>query len=226
MLLGFFGRLASIVTIDLVLSGDNALVIGMVAHRLPPRQRRWAMLLGGMGAIGLRVAFTALAALLLAIPLLQAIGGLLIGWIGFKLAREEAGERAIAPASSLREAVQTITLADFVMSFDNMLAVGGASHGTVELLVFGLLLSMSLLLFGSGLIAAVLDRVRWLVWVGVAVLAVTGGRMIVEDPIVRAHASEALVWPAVAIFSGTVGLAAAWPKLVHRWARQRRGREE
>ncbi|MCX2727811.1 TerC family protein [Thermomicrobium sp. 4228-Ro] len=223
MITVFLGRLLSIVLIDLVLSGDNALVIGMAAHQLPPRQRRWAIVLGGAGAIALRVLFTALAALLLAIPLLRAMGGLLVGWIGFKLVREESEARVLAPALSLWEAIQTITLADFVMSFDNMLAVGGASHGTVELLAFGLLLSMPLILFGSGVIAALLDRVRWLVWIGVGVLAVTGGRMIVEDPIVSAWLGESLAWPAVGLFSTAIGIVALWPSMRRRLRREQAG---
>lgn len=222
MLVALLGRLLSIVLIDLVLSGDNALVIGMAAHRLPPGQRRWAIVLGGLGAIALRVLFTALAALLLAIPFLRAIGGLLIGWIGFKLVHEESETRDIAPATSLWEAVQTITLADFVMSFDNMLAVGGAAHGTVELLAFGLLVSMPLILFGSGLIALLLDRLRWLLWVGVAVLGVTGGRMIVEDPIVAARLHPVLERPLVVGFGVVVCGSAAWP-FVRRTLRRRSG---
>lgn len=188
-------RLGSIAVVDLVLSGDNALVIGMAAHRLPPRQRRWAIVLGGVGAIGLRVLFTALAALLLVIPLLGAIGGLLIYWIGYKLVQDEGSERPIDPAGSLWEAIQTITLADFVMSFDNMLAVGGAAHGSVPSLTFGLLLSMPLILFGSRLVAALLDRVPWLLWVGVVVLIVTGTRLIAEDPWIEEHLGRAVVLP-------------------------------
>jgi len=217
MTTAFLGRLASIVLIDLVLSGDNALVVGMAAHRLPPRQRRWAILLGGAGAIVLRVLCTALAALLLAVPLLQASGGLLVGWIGYKLVREEGEGREIAPASSLWEAVQTIALADLVMSFDNMLAVGGAAHGTVELLVFGLFVSMPLIFFGSGLVALMLDRFRWFLWAGVAVLAFIGGRMIVDDPVVAARTSPVVQWPIVLGFGLVVCIAAGWPLVRRRW---------
>ncbi|MCS7050437.1 MAG: hypothetical protein NZL87_02370, partial [Thermomicrobium sp.] len=103
-------------------------------------------------------------------------------WIGYRLVQDGAIDRSFAPAASLQEAVKTIVAADVAMSFDNMLAVGGAAHGTVALLVVGLALSMPLILFGSGTVASVLDRLPWSVWVGVVVLALTGARMVVDDP--------------------------------------------
>ncbi len=185
MYLELLGGIISIVVIDLVLSGDNALVIGMAAHRLEPKQRRWAIIVGGAGAITLRVIFTALAALLLAIPLLEAAGGLALTWIAYKLLREEQEEvSAIEAKESFLSAVQTIVVADLVMSLDNMLAVGGASNGSLNLLLFGLLLSMPLILLGSSLIARILSRFPWLMIIGSLVLIVTAARMIVDDRIV------------------------------------------
>ncbi len=211
----------SIVVVDLVLSGDNALVIGMAAHRLPPRQRRWAIVLGGAGAIGLRVTFTALAAVLLAIPLLEAGGGLLLAWIAYKLLRQETGEHNITPAESFFGAVQTITLADLVMSLDNMLAVGGAAHGSIELLVFGLLLSMPLLLFGSSLVARLLNRIPALIWLGVLVLTVTAARMLVDDPLIAQRLGDELHLPALlSLAAGLTGLVTT--PAVLRWRRTRR----
>lgn len=211
----------SIVIVDLVLSGDNALVIGMAAHRLPPRQRRWAIILGGAGAIGLRISFTALAAVLLAIPLLEAAGGLVLTWIAYKLLREETSEHNIAAAESFFGAVQTITLADLVMSLDNMLAVGGAAHGSIELLLFGLLLSMPLILFGSSLVARLLNRVPSLLWLGVLVLTITAARMLVDDPLIAQRLGDELHLPTL------IGLAASLTGLVTtpavlRWRRTRR----
>ncbi len=185
MYLELLGGIFSIVIIDLVLSGDNALVIGMAAHRLEPKQRRWAIIAGGAGAITLRIIFTALAALLLAIPLLEAAGGLALAWIAFKLLREEQEEvSAIEAKESFFSAVQTIVVADLVMSLDNMLAVGGASNGSLNLLLFGLLFSMPLLLLGSSLIARMLSRFPWLMILGSLVLIITAARMIVDDRII------------------------------------------
>src|SRR5919198_606588 len=125
----------SIVVIDLVLSGDNAVIIGLAAHRLPPRQRRIAILVGGAAAIGLRIALTAAAAMFLSLPALKAIGGLLLLWIAFKLLRQEQ-EDADQPhmANTMRGAILTILVADFVMSLDNVLGVAAASQGEIGLL--------------------------------------------------------------------------------------------
>ena len=125
----FIAKIASIVLIDLVLSGDNAVVIGMAARRLPADARKRAILFGGVGAVVLRVTFTILAALLLDIPLLRAIGGVLLLWIAYKLVRPHEETHNVSAANSLSQAVKTIILADFVMSLDNILAVGGASEG-------------------------------------------------------------------------------------------------
>ena len=185
-MLELLGSILSIVIIDLVLSGDNALVIGMAAHRLEPRERRGVIVVGGAGAIVLRIIFTALAALLLKIPLLEAAGGLLLTWIAYKLLREEQEEvSGIEAKESFFAAVQTIVMADLVMSLDNMLAVGGASHGSLGLLLFGLLLSMPLLLLGSSSIARILNRFPSLMIVGTVVLTITAARMIADDEIVE-----------------------------------------
>lgn len=210
----------SIVIVDLVLSGDNALVIGMAAHRLPPRQRRWAIILGGAGAIALRITFTALAAVLLAIPLLEAAGGLLLTWIAYKLLREETEEHNIVAAESFFGAVQTITLADLVMSLDNMLAVGGAAHGSIELLLFGLLLSMPLLLFGSSLVARLLNRVPSLLWLGVLVLTITAARMLVDDPVIaRRLGADLHLLALIGLAIGLTGLVIT-PATWHWWRKR------
>ena len=174
----------SIVIIDLVLSGDNAVVIGMASRRLPPEQRRKAIIFGAAGAIGLRVTFTAMVAILLGIPLLQAIGGVVLVWIAFKLLRQEHDEANVREGANLFEAVRTIIIADVIMSLDNILAVGGAAHGNLWLLLFGLALSMPIIMFGSNLVATLMTRLPWLVYLGSAVLAYTAGEMIFEDPIV------------------------------------------
>jgi YjbE family integral membrane protein len=175
----------SIVIIDLVLSGDNAVVIGMASRRLPPEQRRKAIIFGAAGAIGLRITFTAMVALLLGIPLLQSIGGVLLVWIAFKLLRQEHAEENVREGANLFDAVRTIIIADVIMSLDNILAVGGAAHGNLWLLLFGLALSMPIIMFGSNLVATLMNRLPWLVYLGSAVLAFTAGEMIFSDPIVH-----------------------------------------
>lgn len=200
----------SIVIIDLVLSGDNALVIAMATRSLPPAERRRAILLGAGGAIALRVICTALVAVLLGIPLLQAAGGLLLLWIAYKLVRRRKQEHKAREGSTLGEAVRTIMLADAVMSLDNMLAVGGAAHGNIALLLFGLALSMPIIVFASGLIVALLHRLPWLLYVGAAILVYTAARLLLEDPLLRPHYPHTAVftWGATLLMLvGVVGLA-------------------
>ncbi len=178
---GFIGQLASIIAINIVLSGDNAVVIGLAASRLPASQRRQAIIWGGAGAIVLRIIFTILAALLLNIPLIQAGGAFLLIYIAFKLLQPAEHEHEIAAAGSLRQALQTIMMADFVMSLDNILAIGGAADGHIGLLIFGLVFSIPPLLFGSSLIARAIDSYPILNYIGSGILVVTAARMFFED---------------------------------------------
>ncbi len=173
-----------IVLVDLVLSSDNAVVIGLAARQLSGAQRQRAILVGGAGAIGLRMLFTALAGLLLRIPLLQFAGGLILIWIAWKLLQgpPPAASHEVAAGETLGEAVRIIITADAVMSLDNILAVGGLSHGQVLLLLFGLGLSMPILLFGSTLVALVTRRLPVLAYLGGAILAWTAGTMLLSDP--------------------------------------------
>ncbi len=180
-----FSAIISIIVIDLILSGDNAVVIGMAARRLSPENRRRAIIFGGAGAVGLRILFTAMAALLLGVPYLQAIGGLLLLWIAYKLVRPQHNEAHVGEAGSLAEAIRTIILADVVMSLDNILAVGGAAHGDIRLLLFGLVLSIPILLLGSELVARMLGRFPFLLYLGAFVLILTAVGMILEDDIVH-----------------------------------------
>lgn len=176
----------SIILIDLVLSGDNALVIGMAASRLQGPSRRRAIIFGAGGAVLLRVIFTGMVAVLLSIPFLQLAGGLLLVWIAIKLVRpQHEGHGEVKAASTFAEAVRTIVMADVVMSLDNILAVGATAHGDLRLLLFGLALSIPLVTFGSGFVAWVLDRWSWLMMVGGAVLAWTAGKMLIDDPLLH-----------------------------------------
>lgn len=181
--------IVSIVLIDLALSGDNALLIGMAARRLPDEQRRKAIVFGGLLAVVLRIVAAAIITLLLAIPYLQLAGGVVLAVIAYRLVRPEANEShaAVPPAGTLREAVVTILVADAAMSIENVLGVGGAAHGDLPLLAFGLAVSIPIVLFGSGIIAKVLDRAPRLIWLGALALIWTSADMMLGDPAVDPH---------------------------------------
>jgi YjbE family integral membrane protein len=210
-LLPLLGGILSIILINIILSGDNAVVIAMASRRLPPRERRRAILAGGAGAIGLRVIFTAVASLLLHVPLLQAVGGVLLVWVAWRLLNDDEGEREIAAATTFWGAFQTIIVADLLMSLDNILAVGGAAHGSAALLIFGLVASMPIILLSSSAIARLMNRYGWLSIAGAVILTITAARMVADDRIVESHihGSEHL---ALAIVLGvTFSLIAVFP---------------
>jgi YjbE family integral membrane protein len=203
-----------ITIINLVLSGDNAVVIGMAAHRLPANQRRMAIILGGSVAIVLRVILTAVAALLLTITGLQLVGGVLLIWIAFKLLKEEEeSKEGIRVAASMREAIMTILIADFIMSTDNVLGVAGASEGNLKLLLFGLVLSMIIVMWMGSLIATLINRFWWLSYVGAAVIAWTGAMMMFEDRLVLERAawlSQPIAYASAAVITVVVTAFAHW----------------
>jgi YjbE family integral membrane protein len=181
----FFSGLLKLILIDLVLSGDNALVIGMACAALPPRERKLGVLYGSLAAVAMRVALAAGTSVLLRIPMLQAMGGLLLIWIAYKLAGSSAGAHGeVRTSATVWQAVKTIALADLIMSLDNVLALGGVSHGNITLLLIGLGLTIPIIMWGSGLVAALLDRAPWLSYVGAGVLCLTAAEMIGADPAV------------------------------------------
>jgi YjbE family integral membrane protein len=182
----FWMGFINIVIIDVVLSGDNAVVIGMASRKLPQQQRRKAVIYGTAGAVGLRIVLTALATWVLLIPYLKAVGGVVLAWIAFKLLIDEGEESSdIEAGNTLFAAVQTIIVADFVMSLDNVLAVGGAAHGDFVLLMFGLGLSIPLLMVGSNVVAALMDRLPVLIYIGAGILSYTAGEMIMSEEAVQ-----------------------------------------
>jgi YjbE family integral membrane protein len=176
-------RFASITLIDIVLAGDNALIIAMAARTLPPNQRRVAIITGAGLAVAIRVAVTFAVAQLLQIPFLSAIGGLLVGWIAVKLLidQKEVEESHGQAVKGFWHAIWIIAVADFIMSTDNILAIGGASGGDFGLILFGLGLSIPIIMFCAGWIARLMDRYPALVYVGAAVLGWTAGHMVVND---------------------------------------------
>src|SRR5216117_2974791 len=178
----FWARVAGIIVIDLTLAGDNALVIALAVRTLPARQQLWGRLWGTAGAVGLRLAFIAIATFLLRIPLLQLVGGLALLWIAFKLVGKQTGaEGHVRQGSSLWEAVWIIIVADAVMSLDNVLAVAAAAHGDLTLVVFGIGLSLPIVVWGSGLLAVLMNRFVWIIWLGGGILGYVAGEMILKE---------------------------------------------
>ena len=176
-------RIASITLIDIVLAGDNALIIAMAARTLPVTQRRIAIVTGTGLAVVIRVAITFVVAQLLLIPFLSAIGGLLVGWIAVKLLLDQKAvdESHGQAAKDFWHAIWIIAVADFIMSTDNILAIGGASGGDFGLILFGLGLSIPIIMFCAGWIARLMDLYPGLVYVGAGVLGWTAGHMVVND---------------------------------------------
>ena len=182
-----FGQLGvpvlKIIWINILLSGDNAVVIALACRSLPPEQRKWGILLGAGAAILLRVIFTVGMQYVLGIPFLKLIGGVLLLWIAVKLLMgDEAGEDSIDSSDNLWGAVRTVAIADLVMSLDNVLAIAAAAKGQTGLIIFGLAISIPLIVAGATLILGLLTRYPILVWAGAALLGWVAGELLVEEP--------------------------------------------
>lgn len=173
-----------IIGIDIILAGDNAVVIALACRSLPPRQRMAGIILGAGVAVLLRIFFTIIIQYLLEVQWLKLIGGILLFWIAIKLLTSEEGkEDGVKSGSSLWEAVRIVAIADLVMSLDNMLAIAAAAGGNTYLIVFGLALSIPLVVAGSTLIMALLTRFPILVWAGAALLGWIAGELIATEPV-------------------------------------------
>ncbi len=182
--LAFFSALFSIILINLILSGDNAVVIALAVRSLPKKQRTWGIAIGSAAAVGLRVILTFFAAHLLLIPFLKIIGGLLIGWIAVKLFLEGNVENEVhQEAAGLMHAVKIICIADLIMSTDNVLAVAGASNGNLFLLIFGLGMSIPIVVGTSTLLSLLMDTYPVIIYIGSAVLGKVSGEMLATDPV-------------------------------------------
>jgi YjbE family integral membrane protein len=180
----FWARWLSIVILDLTLAGDNALVIAMAVRTLPRRQQFWGRMWGSLGAVVLRLLFITIITALLKIPLLQFVGGLLLIWIALKLVGQSAsagGEGHVRQGTSLVQAIWIIIVADVIMSLDNVLAVAGAAHGNLTLVVFGISLSLPLVVWGSGILARLMERYPWIIWIGGGILGYVAGEMMLKD---------------------------------------------
>lgn len=200
----FFAGFLSILVIDLILAGDNAVVIAMAVRSLPKEQRKKGILFGAGAAVLLRVGITFFIARLLNVGYVKLLGGMLILWIAVKLFTEaaprEGDERS---ASSVWQAIKIIALADITMSLDNMLAVGGASGGNLFLLLFGLGLSVPFIIFTSDLLSRLMDKYPIIIYIGAAILGKVGGDMIMTDPVIvdTFHPQRLLVTTAEAVFA-------------------------
>lgn len=178
----FWIGLLKIVWINIILSGDNAVVIALAARSLPPAQQKKAVFFGSGAAVVLRIALTVVAAKLLAMSFLQIVGGLLLLWIGVQLLMdEESGEQEAAGSGSLMAAVRTILVADLVMSLDNVIAVAAAAKGDMVLLILGLAISIPLVVFGSTLMIKLMGRFPVIISLGAALIGWVGGETIVSD---------------------------------------------
>jgi YjbE family integral membrane protein len=233
-----WGKLGQIVLADILLAGDNALVIALATRTLPPRQQFWGRMIGAGGAVLLRVLFVVIIGFLLKVPYLQLIGGLLLLWIAAKLVRpqpeaihaaahtEEGSTTRVA--GTLRDAITVIIIADLTMSFDNVVAIANIAKDRatgdmhVPLVIFGLLFSIPLVVWGSSLIAKLMERFRWIVWLGGAVLGHVGGAIIFHDHQVLRWMGVNMPPPGADVhFDAVVGAAAPWVAWVIRtvpWA--------
>ncbi|WP_312116306.1 TerC family protein [Brevibacillus reuszeri] len=213
-----WSALLAIILIDIVLSGDNAVVIAMAARNLPKHQQKKAIFIGTFGAIGLRIVFAAIVVWLIQIPLLKAIGGLLLLQVAYKLLAEEEGGDNIKSGTTLLGAVGTIIYADALMSLDNVIAVAGVSHGNITLIAIGVLVSIPIILIGSAIILKALERFPIIAYIGSGILAWTAGDMIVKDKIIQNY------------ISSTVGLvitiALTVAVLLAGWLKSRKSKEE
>lgn len=221
----FWVALMQIIGINIVLSGDNAVVIALAARSLPPKQQKAAIFWGSGAAVIMRIVLTIVAVELLKLPYLKLVGALLLLWIAVKLLLpEDDGDGDVDPSDNLLAAIKTILIADLVMSLDNVIAVAAAAKDSLTLLILGLAISIPLVIFGSTLLLKLMDRWPIIITIGAALLGWVAGEMAVTDPLVKewvnANASW-LHWIAPAAGAAIVVLIGKW--LVARAEREHKG---
>ena len=203
----WWSALLAIILIDLVLAGDNAIVIALAARNLPPQLQRKAIVWGTVGAIAVRTVMTLGVVWLLKLPGLMLAGGLGLLWIAYKLLADNGHEDAHGPAAStFWGAMKTIVVADALMGVDNVLGVAGAAHGALDLVVIGLLISVPIVVYGSSLVLGLVQRFPVIIKLGSAVLAFTAAKMIVSEPLLDTL-FDAADWPQTAARWGIYGLS-------------------
>jgi len=203
----FFSALLAIIVIDLVLAGDNAIVIALAARKLPQHLQMRAVVWGTGGAIAIRVAMTLIVVQLLKIPGLMLAGGVLLVWIAYKLLSGDDHEEEHVAGSKITgfwSAIRTIVIADAVMGLDNVLGVAGAAHGSMLLVVIGLLISIPIMVWGSTLILKLVDRYPAIVYIGAGVLAWTAAKMILHEPLVSTRIAD-MPWVNWLVYLAIIG---------------------
>ena len=181
----FWIGLLKIIGVNLILSGDNAVVIALAARSLPQRQQKAAVLWGSGAAVAMRIVLTIFAVALLTLPWLKLVGSLLLFWIGIKLLLPEEGDENINASDNLISAIKTILIADLVMSIDNVIAVAAAAQGSMTLLILGLAISIPLVIFGSTLLLHLMERWPVIITIGGGLLGFVAGEMLVTDPALK-----------------------------------------
>ncbi|WP_206435528.1 TerC family protein [Siminovitchia acidinfaciens] len=177
--------LLKIIAIDIVLSGDNAVVIAMATRKLPKEMRNKAIVWGTAGAVVLRIVFAVLIVWLLKIPYVDLIGGLLLLWIAFKVLVGGEDSTTVSAHGTFKKAVGTIILADVVMSLDNVVAVAGAANGHVIMVAIGVAISIPIMIYGSVFIVKAIEKYSWIAYIGSGILAWTAGEMILRDKLIQ-----------------------------------------
>jgi YjbE family integral membrane protein len=213
----FVVRLLGISVLNLLLSGDNALVIALAVRKLPARQRLLGQIWGALGAVGLRLIFVAAVTLLLRVPFLQLGGGLALVWIAARLVRpvDDEGGRT-RHGASLWEAVWIIIVADITMSLDNVLAIAAAAKGEMMLVAIGIALSLPIVVWGAGLLSRLMNRFGWIVWLGGGFLGYVGIEMAAQDPALSSVGVARFAVPLAVLGGAVVTLIGAWPSIFGR----------
>lgn len=216
----FWIAVLQIIAIDIMLGGDNAVVIALACRKLPTEQRNKGIFWGVIGAIGLRVVMIFFALQLLALPYLKMVGALLLLWIGIKLLLPEHDDEHgnIDGGTTLMAAIKTIVVADAVMSLDNVIAVAGASHGSMVLVTFGILVSIPIVVWGSKLVLTLMDRFPVVITLGAALLGWIAGGMLLTDPAMPSSVPAGIPYPNY-VFSSTGALLVV---IVGKWLGSRR----
>jgi len=226
----FWVGLAKIIGVNIVLSGDNAVVIALAARSLPPKQQKQAIIWGAGAAVVLRILLTFVAAEALKWPWLKLVGGALLLWIGVKMLIPEEGGEHVSASDNLIAAIKTILIADLVMSLDNVIAVAAAAGGSNTLLILGLAISIPLVVFGATMLIKVMERWPVIITIGAALIGFVAGEMTITDPAIGgwvkatfAHVNEkpVLAGVSVEVICGLIG--AAFVVLVGMWLAKRKG---
>lgn len=207
----FWAGLFSIILVNIVLSGDNAVVIALAARSLPKHQQGKAVAWGAGAAVGMRIILTIVAVEALKYPFLKIIGAILLFWIAVKLLIPEGGEENIESSDNLMQAIKTILIADLVMSLDNVIGVAAAAKGSMTLLILGLAISIPLVIFGATLLLKLMDRFPVIITIGAALLGWVSGEMLVTDPYVIDWIAANMPWLEIHL---PFGMEVNWAQIV------------